>query len=517
MKVKIENFQSITYAEVEFLEGTTVIIGSTNSGKTAIMRSMLAAIHNPKFGKSFIKHGADKSSVTFSGDGLKEVEWIRYETTVSYRVEDEIFTKCGKSNIWDVYPDFPFNREPNGAYLNFHTENDRMFPFGFTSSETFSIFEKIVALDDTASVSQQIKADLSSALQLKQGRIKKAESINEESLKTKENIKKVIEKVIEYIEKYKDKTETKNIGASATILSKTTDNETSKDNSSSVGFTTSSSLTTTVDSSSVLSCGTNLQGDLINEETLINLSNTLLKILDLLGNRRDKIISLNENINSIIELDKRIKEIDQLFNNFDNLSGSYLIERYQSIEKILSNLIPNHKSLRGLNGVIKRLSVYSNLPDKTKIQEFDNLNKTYEKFTSLLRSVEEVTCVIHRMEVTKNLPDASLIRKFPDLVELYRNMISKQESYKELVKISKGIILLSEIPSDEAKKLKLNDSVESTILSLEKSVEELGKIDSCASKLEVEIESLNKLLKEHREALSEFDTCPFCDSVLKGK
>lgn len=64
--VKVRNFQSIAEAEVA-VDGFTVITGSNNTGKTALMRAIRGVFTNPK-GTAFVRHGEPFSSVDLQFD-----------------------------------------------------------------------------------------------------------------------------------------------------------------------------------------------------------------------------------------------------------------------------------------------------------------------------------------------------------------------------------------------------------------------------------------------------------------
>lgn len=62
-KIILENFQSHKYSELEFDEGLNAIIGSTDSGKTAIFRALKWALYNEPQGDYFVREGEDYVSV----------------------------------------------------------------------------------------------------------------------------------------------------------------------------------------------------------------------------------------------------------------------------------------------------------------------------------------------------------------------------------------------------------------------------------------------------------------------
>ena len=58
-KIILENFQSHKYSELEFVEGLNAIIGSTDSGKTAIFRAIKWALYNEPQGDYFVREGEE--------------------------------------------------------------------------------------------------------------------------------------------------------------------------------------------------------------------------------------------------------------------------------------------------------------------------------------------------------------------------------------------------------------------------------------------------------------------------
>ena len=69
LKLSLENFQSISHGELVFHTGTTVIIGQSNSGKSATFRALKACLLNPSGSQRFIKKGAKSSSVALEYNG----------------------------------------------------------------------------------------------------------------------------------------------------------------------------------------------------------------------------------------------------------------------------------------------------------------------------------------------------------------------------------------------------------------------------------------------------------------
>ena len=56
LKVTIENFQSISKGELEFTQGINIIVGQSNSGKSAILRALKGAVLNTSGSQKYIKN-----------------------------------------------------------------------------------------------------------------------------------------------------------------------------------------------------------------------------------------------------------------------------------------------------------------------------------------------------------------------------------------------------------------------------------------------------------------------------
>ena len=73
IKVRIQNFQSIEDLTLE-IDKLTVITGSNNTGKSAIVRAIRGVFQNTR-GTSFIRHGKPKSTVTITFADGQTVVW----------------------------------------------------------------------------------------------------------------------------------------------------------------------------------------------------------------------------------------------------------------------------------------------------------------------------------------------------------------------------------------------------------------------------------------------------------
>ena len=168
LKLSIENFQSISKGELIFHKGTTVIIGQSNSGKTATFRALKACLSNPSGSQRFIKNGAKSASVLLEYDG-NQIIWKKTPKESSYIINGETFLKTGSSNAFKIMEDTGFVRDDNDTIMNIEEELQLPFPFGISKAELFKLFENVFCVSDSAIIlksareqEDKVKDDISS-------------------------------------------------------------------------------------------------------------------------------------------------------------------------------------------------------------------------------------------------------------------------------------------------------------------------------------------------------------------
>lgn len=90
-KLEIKNFQSHKNSTLEFRPGLNVIIGSSNCGKTVILRALNWIISNRPRGQNFIRHGTTDCQVTLETDNTTIVR-TRNKKENCYTINGEILT-----------------------------------------------------------------------------------------------------------------------------------------------------------------------------------------------------------------------------------------------------------------------------------------------------------------------------------------------------------------------------------------------------------------------------------------
>ena len=88
MKLKLKNFQSWKDQEFKFLP-FTVVVGETNSGKSAIVRALEALLYNVP-NDNYLRRGADKLYISFN-DTKHEIIYEK-KTSPKYYLDGEAFS-----------------------------------------------------------------------------------------------------------------------------------------------------------------------------------------------------------------------------------------------------------------------------------------------------------------------------------------------------------------------------------------------------------------------------------------
>jgi len=145
MKVNIENYQAIKKAELSFDKGLTVIVGSSNNGKSSIIRAIEAAINN-KGGSDFINYDSDNCKVIIEDDENKVI-WSKNRNSMKsyYDINGQVLKKIGQKQIEDVgktlnMPEIEVNNDR--FRLNFWKQLDFPFLVGKTHYQLFDFISK---------------------------------------------------------------------------------------------------------------------------------------------------------------------------------------------------------------------------------------------------------------------------------------------------------------------------------------------------------------------------------------
>jgi DNA repair protein SbcC/Rad50 len=136
----IENFQSHKASTLEFDKGVNVIVGSSDSGKTAIIRAIRWLVTNRPSGDSFISHWAEETAVTLlleSGTSVSKVKGKQNR----YELNDIHFTAFGTDVPQEIKEALNFNE------TNIQQQLDRPFLLDSSPGEVATHFNKIANLE----------------------------------------------------------------------------------------------------------------------------------------------------------------------------------------------------------------------------------------------------------------------------------------------------------------------------------------------------------------------------------
>ena len=169
LKLSLQNFQSISEGELVFQTGLNVIVGQSNSGKSATFRALKACLANPSGSQRFIKNGESKSDVLLDYNN-NVIEWQRSSKESSYVINGEKYHKTGSSNAFKILNDETgFTRDDNDVIMNIEEELQLPFPFGISKADLFKIFENVFCVSDSAVIlksakdnEDDVKSDLAS-------------------------------------------------------------------------------------------------------------------------------------------------------------------------------------------------------------------------------------------------------------------------------------------------------------------------------------------------------------------
>jgi exonuclease SbcC len=120
-KLIVKNFQSHEKTLLEFVKGVNVIVGRSQSGKTALVRALQWCLFNRPSGFRFNREGCESpTTVTVEVDG-KRIRHIKEKRSNIYHINKKVFSKVGR----DV-PDL-VKQTLNVSELNVQSQLDSHF------------------------------------------------------------------------------------------------------------------------------------------------------------------------------------------------------------------------------------------------------------------------------------------------------------------------------------------------------------------------------------------------------
>ncbi len=145
-RIELNNFQSHKQTVLEMDPGVNIIIGSSDSGKSAIIRAISWVVTNTPLGDAFIRYGSEGTQIKITlskGDTItrEKTKSKNKYTLFSYAVEECVFEGFGQTVPAEI------DSVLNFSNINIQYQMDSPFLISETSGEISKYLNKIVNLD----------------------------------------------------------------------------------------------------------------------------------------------------------------------------------------------------------------------------------------------------------------------------------------------------------------------------------------------------------------------------------
>lgn len=167
--IKIKNFQSHKNTTLELDKGVNVITGSSDSGKTAIIRALRWLVWNRPGGDEFRSSWGGDTSVTINTDDIT-ISRSKGKQGNLYEIDDSPFVGFGTEVPNEVQKVLSISE------INLQQQLDSPFLLSETPGNVAQYFNKIAKLDTIDSTTQNINKSirkLNSDIQYQQGQLQK--------------------------------------------------------------------------------------------------------------------------------------------------------------------------------------------------------------------------------------------------------------------------------------------------------------------------------------------------------
>jgi DNA repair protein SbcC/Rad50 len=147
----VQNFQSHHNTKLKFHEGLNIIIGQSNSGKSAILRALRLVIENKPSGDSFITKGQKESNVMMRIDN-DDIARVKGKTNNQYFLNEIEYKAFNQDVPEDIKKVINFND------INIQKQLDSPFLLSETSGEIAKFFNKVFNLEKIDTSQQKVKS-----------------------------------------------------------------------------------------------------------------------------------------------------------------------------------------------------------------------------------------------------------------------------------------------------------------------------------------------------------------------
>lgn len=171
-RLTIHNFQIHRKLTIDFDPYITVLTAPSDTGKSAVLRSLRLVCFNLPSGTAFISHGEDQTKIVLKADGHKIVR-TRSKSVNEYSLDGKEYKAFGQGNVPDE-----IEKLLNVGDINWQRQHDPPFWFSLTAGQVSKELNAIINLglidDALSSVASELRK-ARSAEDVTQGRLKEAE------------------------------------------------------------------------------------------------------------------------------------------------------------------------------------------------------------------------------------------------------------------------------------------------------------------------------------------------------
>lgn len=221
-KIILVNFQSHVYSELSLSRGVNVIVGPSDSGKTAIMRALRWNMFNDPSGVEFVREGESEVSVTVRFQNNVEVERRRSRSKNQYILrrpdeEELVFEGFGKNVPAEIEEAIGIKKimldDKKSLPLNFSDQLDGPFLLQETDAYKAQAIGRMVGvdlLDETMRDTLRDKKQISIRRELMEKDLEETEESLEafSDLDDQIALRERIEKLLSSVSELKQKAET---------------------------------------------------------------------------------------------------------------------------------------------------------------------------------------------------------------------------------------------------------------------------------------------------------------------
>lgn len=462
VQIKIQNFQSHEYTVIDLDKGVNVIVGKTDSGKSAIIRALRWVFFNEPRGTDYIRTGTDETIVELVYDDGYVVRRIRNKKVNGYEVEFD-------SNIEQYYgigsevPEeikkitgvrkIKFSESNDSVMINFQNQHDGAFMLNDSPAQkakSIGYISNVNVIDEAIRRANQY--ELNAKQEKKRYEQELESNINE--LKQYDSLDDEIEKLNTIKEKY-SLLENKIIERNK--LSNLKNNYDEVNKLMSIGREY-------IEKFSTLDKSIDIYANLNKASYIFNY------ISELLLQFKNNIASLNE-----------CKRILSMYQNLDNYRDIYLSlenksQKFKLLNKFYSEYSINESQLLNLDNILNDTRNVQSIKER-----LHDINLVYEKNNVLKTSINNLLAINQKI---KEIDSYISEYNFDKIISIQNNIENIKDKHQLLKSLSSQFF-----------------SVDSEYKNLNTVYNDLDK-------------NINEMVENYIELIEKENICPLCGSVM---